>query len=126
MAPVRLSASEAVNGGTVHVRSIQQPQHWCILDRRLMVVCWLGEEAAVDLFASGAVKIPDLETKAGRLDKGVSERGDADVVGFALRRLDVVCTVSLDVAHGDEVPKVVCVRLHPGTGKELFGSAAIA
>ena len=91
-----------------------------------MVVHGLSVEAAVDLLAGGTVKIPDLEAEASRLDQGFSEGGDADVVGFALGGLDVVPAICLDVAHGDEVPKVVGMRLHPGTGKELHESADVA
>ena len=94
--------------------------------RHLMVVCWLSIEAAVDLFARRTVKIPNLETKARGLDQGLGEGGDADVVGFTLRGLDVVAAVRLDVAHGDEVPEVVCMRLHPGTGEKLRGLADMA
>lgn len=119
VATVQLSVSEAVRRATVHVRSIQQPQHWGVRNRRLVVVRRLGEEAAVDFFTGGAVKIPDLEAEACRLDKGVGEGGDADVVGFTLRGLDVVCAVCLDIAHGNKVAKVIGVRLHPGTGQEL-------
>lgn len=81
------------------------------------MICWLGVVAAVDLLSWRAVKIPDLEAKASGLDQGLSKGGDANVVGFALRGLDVVCAVCLDVAHWDEVHKVVYMRLHPGTGK---------
>lgn len=122
VATVQLSVSEAVRRATVHVRSIQQPQHWGVRDRRLVVVRRLGEEAAVDLFTGRAVKIPNLETEASRLDKGIGEGGDADVVGFALRGLDVVRAVCLDIAHGNKVPKVIGMRLHPGTGQELRAS----
>lgn len=85
----------------------------------MVVICWFCIEASIDLFAWGAVKIPDLKTEACRLDERLCERCDANVVGFTLRRLNVVCAVGLDIAHGDKVAKVICMRLHPGTGKEL-------
>jgi hypothetical protein len=90
-------------------------------DGDLVVICWLCVEAAVDLFASRAVQIPDLEAKASRLDQGFGKGGNADVVGFALGGFNVVCTICLDIPHGNKVPEVVCVRLHPGTSKKLGG-----
>jgi len=84
-----------------------------------VVVGGLGVEAAVDLLAGRAVQVPDLEAEAGGLDEGLGEGGDADVVGLALRGLDVVGAVGLDVAHGHEVAEVVGVRLHPGAGEQL-------
>jgi hypothetical protein len=82
-----------------------------------VVVCRLCIEAAVDLFSGGAVQIPDLETEASGLDKGLSKGGDTDVVSLALGGFDVVSAVCLDISHGDKVSEVVGMRLHPGTGK---------
>jgi hypothetical protein len=82
-----------------------------------MVVCRLCIKAAVDLFTGGAVQIPDLETEASGLDEGLGESSNADVVGLTLRGLDVVSAVCLDIAHGDKVPEVVGMCLHPGAGK---------
>jgi hypothetical protein len=83
----------------------------------LTVVCRLCIEAAVDLFTGGAVQIPDLETEASGLDKGLGEGSNANVVGLTLGGLDVVSAVCLDITHGDKVPEVVGMRLHPGTSK---------
>jgi hypothetical protein len=90
-----------------------------------LVICRLGVEAAVDLFAWRAVKIPYLETEASRLDKGVGECGDADGVGFTLGGLDVVGAVCLDITERNEVPEVVCMSLHPGAGKKLRESGNV-
>jgi hypothetical protein len=92
-------------------------------DGHLVVVCRLCVDAAVDLVGGGEIEIPDLQTKAGRLNEGFGEGVDADVVGFTRHGLNVVCAVGLDVAHGHKVPEVIGVRLHPGTGKQLRGSA---
>lgn len=100
-------------------RSVEQSQHRHIWDGQMVVVCWFCIKASIDLFALGAVQVPDFQAEAGRLDEDLGKCRNGDVVGFTLRRFNVVCAVGLDIAHGDKVSKVVCMRLHPGTGKEL-------
>lgn len=51
----------------------------------------------------------------------MGKSGDADVVGLTLRGFDVVSAICFDIAHGDKVLEVVCIRLNPGTGQELDG-----
>jgi hypothetical protein len=92
----------------------------------VVVVCWFNEVAAVDLLARRAVEIPNLETKAGRLDECFTKGGEADVVKLALRGLDVVAAVRLEVAHGNEVAVLVWMGLQPSTGKELHGLGDVA
>jgi hypothetical protein len=91
-------------------------------DGHLVVVGRLCVEAAVDLVARGEIEIQDLEAVASRLDQCFSEGVNANVVGFTGNRLDAVGAVGLDVVHGHDGRKVVGMRLHPGTGKELRGS----
>lgn len=76
----------------------------------------LRVEAAVDLLARRAVEIPHFDAESCRLDQGFSKRRNTDIVSLALRRLDVVGTVSPDVTVVYEMDKVVCMCLHPGAG----------
>jgi hypothetical protein len=114
------------DGQQSHSRSVEKSEHVWVRDRQLVVICWFGVEAAVDFFARGTVQIPDLEAEASRLDQCIGEGGNTDVVSFTLGGFNVVCTVRLDVPHGDKVPEVVCVRLHPGTSKKLDRLGGVA
>lgn len=82
-------------------------------------------EAAVDFLARRAVEIPDFEAKASRFDQGFSKSSNADVVGFALGRLDVIAAVPFDVAHGNKMPVVIRVCLNPSTSQELHESVQV-
>lgn len=92
-------------------RSVEQAQHMSIRIRHVVVIKRLCIEASVDLFTRGAVEVPNLKTKTCRLNKGVCESSDADVVNLALVGLDVVAAVRLDVAHGHEVSVLICMCL---------------
>lgn len=83
----------------------------------MVVVCWFDEVAAVDLLTWRAVKIPDLETKPGRLDECFTKGSKAYVVKLTLRGLDVIGAVGFEMSHRDVVTVLVWMGLQPGTGK---------
>ena len=90
-----------------------------------MMVGRLYVEAAVDLLTWGAVQVPDLEAETRRLDKGISESGDANVVDLTIGRLNIQGAITLDIICWHEVPVLVCMRLYPGAGEELCKSVIV-
>jgi hypothetical protein len=90
----------------------------------MLVICWLRVVAAIDLFPWRAVQVPDFKTETSWLHERVGKSSDANVVGLTHGRLNLVGAVTLDVAVGHKMHKVVCMRLHPSTGKELHESVS--
>lgn len=82
-------------------------------------MCGLRVVAAVDLLARRAIKVPDLQSKAGRLNECVGKSSYTNIVGLTLRWLDIVGAVRLDIMERDKLSVVLGMGLNPGAGKEL-------
>lgn len=81
------------------------------------MICGLYMETTINFLAWRAVQVPDLQTEASRFNKSISERGDANIVGFTCLRLNVDGAVCLNVAIGHKMAVVVCMRLDPRTSE---------